>query len=174
MKLEDLPPDQRAIVDEIHANCEELGSCLIWKGKLTSSGYPKTHIDGQRVLARRYVAALKMERPIGRGEVAASKCNDPLCLAWDCIRVVTQAKRRAETGAAGGYSTREKSLRLSIARRKTAKLEGKEDAANRIRTDPRPSALVAPEYGISPSMVRKIRRNAAWRDISTPFAGLLR
>lgn len=171
-KIEELSPDERAFVESIYAKCTEEGDCLIWEGRLTSSGYPRIWIDGKNLMVRRLLVELKYDRPLASGEIAASKCNDPMCLCWSHIKAMTTAERRAETGADGGYSSHTKGLRISISHRKTAKLEGGEESAVAIRMDSRASHVVGPDYGISASMVRKIRRGVAWKTIQSPFAGL--
>jgi hypothetical protein len=172
MKLSDLSKTQKEFLAWVKSDCEELGDCRLWCGRVTSSGYPLVRIDGKNTMLRREIAAMKIGRPLKRDEIAASTCNDPLCLAWDHVRVITQAQRRAETGAEGKYSTRAKGIRISMDIRKKAKLQGGQQAADSIRLDPRPSHVVCLEYGVSPSMVRKIRRGLAWNPISSPWGGL--
>jgi hypothetical protein len=77
-------------------------------------------------------------------------------------------------GADGGYSSRAKGAKISAFKRAAeSKLIGGEAAAEAIRLDPRPSHEVAPEHGISSSMVRKIRRGESWMPLhNSPFAGL--
>jgi hypothetical protein len=45
----------------------------------------------------------------------------------------------------------------------TAKLTAADVVA--IRADPRSSLRVAPDYGVSPSMVRQIRARTSWRHV---------
>lgn len=161
-------------IDEIYAKCTDDGGCMIWNGGYTSSGYPRMLVDGKVTTVRRALAAQKIGRPLRPDEFAAAKCNDTRCVCWEHIRVVTIQKRRAETGAAGGYSTPTKAAKISVSKRSAnAKLVGGQDAAESIRQDPRPSHAVAIDHGISPSMVRKIRRGCAWKPlVASPFAGL--
>jgi hypothetical protein len=159
----------RALVE---SKCIEVGDCLIWQGRMTSSGYPRIQIAGENFMVRRLMAEAKIGRKLKPKEVAASTCNDPACLCWDHVRVTTLQQRRIETGRAGGYSTKAKGMRISMEKRKDSKLVGGQVAADEIRSDPRPSHEVAPEYGVSPSMVRRIRGGKAWQPIASPFAGL--
>lgn len=172
MRIDQLPEEKRAFVESIYEQCTEEGDCMIWGGRVTSSGYPRIWIDKKNLMVRRLLVEIKYGRPLANGEIAASKCNDPICLCWSHARVMTTAERRAETGADGGYSSHAKGLRISISHRKTAKLEGGEESATAIRMDSRASHVVGPDYGISASMVRKIRRGVAWKTIQSPFSGL--
>ncbi|HAX23071.1 MAG TPA: hypothetical protein DCY64_22645 [Hydrogenophaga sp.] len=172
MRIDQLNDEQRAFVESIYAQCTEEGDCMIWEGRVTSSGYPRIWVDGKNMMVRRLLVELKIGRPLARGEIAASKCKDQMCLCWSHAKAMTTAERRAETGADGGYSSHTKGLRISISHRKTAKLEGGEASAAAIRMDSRASHVVGPDYGISASMVRKIRRGEAWKAIQSPFAGL--
>ena len=162
------------MVDAIYARCIDDAGCMIWQGSYSASGIPRMTVNHRTATVRRVMAAHKIERPLKPSEFASSTCNDPRCLCWDHIRVVTVAKRRAEVGADGGYSSRAKGAKISASKRATeAKLIGGEAAAEAIRLDPRPSHEVAPEHGISPSMVRKIRRCDAWKPLhNNPFSGL--
>lgn len=169
-----MKPEDWAFVDAVYAKCVDDGGCMIWKGACTSTGYPRMTVDNRVVTVRRVMAAQKIGRPLKPSEFASSTCNDPRCLFWDHIRVVTVAKRRSEVGADGGYSSRTKGAKISAYKRSTeAKLIGGQEAAEAIRLDPRPSHEVAPDHGISPSMVRKIRRGVAWKPLqNSPFSGL--
>lgn len=169
-----LKPEVRAMVDAIYARCIDDAGCMVWQGACTPTGYPRMTVNNRIVTIRRVLAAHKIDRPLKPSEFASSTCNDPRCLCWDHIRVVTVAKRRAEVGADGGYSSRAKGAKIAAHKRAAeAKLIGGESAAEAIRLDPRPSHEVAPEHGISPSMVRKIRRGDAWKPLhNNPFAGL--
>lgn len=165
-----LNTEDRAFVDSIHDRCTRHGDCLLWDGNTTNSGYPKAHIDGKYRLVRRLLLEKKIGRPLRSDEVAASKCDDPLCMDWSHIKVMTIAARRKLTGASGKLSTLSKAVNLAKAWRKRS--EHTMQTAESIRSDPRPSHKVAPEHGMSPSMVRKIRRNEAWKPYGSPVIGL--
>ena len=170
MKIEDLNPEDRTFVDSIHATCTRSGDCLMWDGKTTNSGYPKAHIDGKYRMVRRALLEKKIGRPLRSDEVASSKCDDPMCMEWGHIKAMTTAERRKRTGAAGKLSTMAKAVNLAKAgRRHSAHTM---QTAENIRSDPRPSHEVAPEYDMSPSMVRKIRRNEAWKAYGSMAVGL--
>lgn len=172
MSLDELSDENKAYVKLVHSRCVEEGECILWTGHTTSSGYPSMNRVGRYRIVRRELASLKLGRKLGQHEFASSTCNEPTCLCWDHIRVVTITKRRRETAAAGGYSAKTKGMRIAISRRKQCKLIGGEQSAQAIRADPRPSHIVAPEYGVSASMIRNIRRGHSWVPHTNPFAGL--
>lgn len=168
-----LSPENATILAKIEAKCIEDGGCLIWTGGFTSSGYPRMTVGGKVTTVRRHLAAMKIGRPVGHDEFAGCTCGDPKCLEWDHIRVIKVSTARCEAWAKGRYSQPTRSAAISRKRRETAKLD--EGKAAMARNDPRPSHLVAADLGCSPSMVRKIRRNAAWKPLqANPFTGLMR
>jgi len=154
----------------IYTKAYDDAGCMIWTGASTDSGYPRVVVDGKATTVRRMLAEKKLGRPLEKNEFAASACNCAACVADEHIRVVTIAKRREETGAAGGYSSPAKAAKISATKRKTAKLT--KERAEEARNDPRPSAVVGAELGVCGAMIRQIRRWEAWKDYSSPFASL--
>ena len=155
---------------KIYTKAYDDAGCMIWTGSMTSSGYPRVVAKGRATTVRRMLAEKKLGRPLRENEFAASTCNCATCVADEHIRVVTIAKRREETGAAGGYSNPAKAAKISAFKRKTAKLT-KENAEN-ARSDPRPSAVVGAELGVCGALIRQLRRGEVWKDYTSPFAGL--
>lgn len=171
MRIDQLTPEKQEFVRAVYAKCIEVGDCQIWQGKKTGNGYPSMLLDEKYVVVRRVLGAMKLGRELKSREMASCKCKDPACLEWDHIRVADISVIRAETGAAGGYGSLSKSIRLAMNKRKGAKIDL--DGARAIRASEDPSHIEAAKHGISPSMVRLIRRNRKWRELSGHFAGLM-
>jgi hypothetical protein len=160
-------------LEKIYTKAYDDAGCMIWTGSTTASGYGRIVVDGKATTVRRVLAEKMLDRALRKNEFAASTCNDKRCVCAEHVRVVTVSARRAETGAAGGYSSRAKGAKIAQHKRENAaKLQGGQVAADAIRCDSRPSHEVAPEHGISASMVRRIRQGLSWKPLNSPFAGL--
>ncbi len=158
---------------KVYTKAYDDAGCMIWTGSVTASGYGRIVVNGKATTVRRVLTEKMLGRPLHKDEFASSTCNDKRCVCGDHLRVVTISKRRAETAAAGGYSSLAKGAKIAQHKRETAaKLQGGQAAADAIRCDSRPSHEVATEHGISASMVRKIRQGLAWKPLASPFAGL--
>lgn len=153
----------------IRERCEEVGDCWIWQG-CASPGYPLVKINGRgAVLVRRLVCELDGRPPAPRQPVAA-RCNDKLCckpahLYPSSIKVI--AKAAAKRGA---FSSADRAAKIAATKRAAGKLTM--EKAREIRMRPESAPVLAPIYGVDKSLINKVRSGKAWRDMSSPFAGL--
>ncbi len=153
----------------IHDRCHEVGDCWIWQG-CASPGYPLVKINGRgAVLVRRLVCELDGRPPAPRQPVA-SRCNEKLCcnpahLFPSSIQAI--AKAAAKRGA---FSGADRAAKIAATKRAAGKLTM--EKAREIRMRPEPAPVLAPIYGVDKSLINKVRSGKAWRDMSSPFAGL--
>lgn len=109
---------------------------------------------------------------LGRGEpkpgqVFTTTCDNPRCCHPDHIKATTQGNlMRRRNRLAKGETLR--MARLTAAIRAQAKIDMAK--AEEIRTSDKSVAEAAAEAGISPSMVRQIRRGEKWRSGSAMSA----
>lgn len=151
---------------------DEIGDCLVWNSTIGTTGYPIIHTpDGCR-LARRLAftlsgGVLKQRQPV------ATTCGDKRCINPEHLRASTTAKIAQAAARRGAYSTRARGAKIAAARRNGgAKLT--EALAAEIRLSSEPGRVLADRYGVDKSLVNRIKRGTAWRDYSSPFAGLVR
>lgn len=153
----------------IRERCEEVGDCWIWQG-CASPGYPLVKINGRgAVLVRRLVCELDGRPPAPRQPVA-SRCNEKLCcnpahLFPSSIQAI--AKAAAKRGA---FSGADRAAKIAATKRAAGKLTMQKAREIRMRTEA--AHVLAPIYGVDKSLINKVRSGRAWRDMSSPFAGL--
>lgn len=125
--------------------------CWPWTGKARTTGYGSIGTGGRnapRMLSNR--AAWTLSRgPIPDGIVVRHKCHNRLCCNPAHLELGTLSDNVADMWA-----------RPSEAPRGNARLT--EEQVEAIRSDPRPSRKVAPEYGVSDAHIRSIRNRRAW------------
>jgi hypothetical protein len=116
-------------------------------------GYP-TITDGDH---QRNVSHVIWEEATGTkllpGQQVLHHCDNPTCIEFRHFFLGDDALNMADKVAKGRHARRDTHGR--------AKLTGVQAAA--IRADPRSSNAVGAEYGVSGSIVRRIRRNELWR-----------
>ena len=161
--------EPRITLDAIHAQCIEEGDCLLWDGRLTSTGHPVFNADGRQWLIKREVFFLTHGwLPDGSGQVVASSCDHTTCcepLHLACITRGQLVKRSYQKrNVAAEYGKR---LAARI-RQGGTKLDL--EIARAIRCDERTHAVVADERGVSHSLVAKIRQGQIWREPASVFS----
>jgi hypothetical protein len=143
---------------------QEDADCLIWTGRLSkSSGHPKY---GDKVV-RRVVWQAK-HGPLKPGQLVTVTCGNPKCLEHLAITNKSEIAKKTNADPRVKAIKRIKSVALSRAK---AKLDMQK--AREIRASDLNNHEQAAIYGITHSMVSKIRTGKAWvEQHSNPFTGL--
>jgi hypothetical protein len=158
-------------LDVIHARCDEVGDCWIWRGAVSHGTAPAINIDGKSTSVRRFVADLLGRQTNGRYITAC--CGEPLCVSPDHLRVVTRSQLNILTAKRTGYGqSLARAAKIAQARRRRAHLSP--ELVQMIRSSDLPSAQLAKQLGVSKSTVNDARRGNTWRDYTNPFAWLVR
>jgi hypothetical protein len=159
--------------DRIKHKIRECGDCWEWIGNPKSEHgkrYPQASIDGKWWNVRRYVYSLHKELRSGLSVVP--KCGNPYCINPEHCKALTERQKCQQAAAKGAYSSVARSKKIAVARRRAfAKLD--EAKVAEIRESDESGPKLAARYGIDKSLVNRIRRGEAWKDYSSPFAGLL-
>lgn len=180
---------KRALTLEEHvaagmAKAVEVGDCLEWQGYMANHGTQpaiKMRLEGRRHTSNIPVPRLIWEAangPLGPGRVVYRKCCNNSCVLLEHIAVGTRAdwaKARKRAGVTKHKTATVIAITLS-ARRRPATLNSPELAAEvrQLRAAGVKRSAIAELTGVSPAMVAEISCGSAWRDISSPFAGLMR
>lgn len=157
-------------------NSIEDGDCWIWRLACSSHGTPKvTIVDDAKQkqwAVRRYIATL-LGMDI-EGKLVTNKCGDPRCVCPDHILVVTKKQMANLIVKRTGYPFKiERNARISASQRRNV---GKLTPAivAEIRQSDATLRELSEKYGVAKSTVGDIKNFEAWKDYSSPFAGLMR
>ncbi len=163
----------KAYIDQKCHICEECGEKTHWPGAENNKGAYPVRVNGKSVSVRRLAFELN-GGVLKKNSKIITECMNHRCINFKLLRQVTMAHIVREATKAGKLHTL--SIRAKIAETKRHQV-GKisQEAAEAIKVDFRPAALVGDEYGISESYVRALRRGDARRNYApSPFAGLFR
>lgn len=157
----------------IKGRCIEEGECWIWQGAYSSNGYPIMKAAGVKsgcLLVRRLVVELD-GRPAKPRQPVAASCDDKRCCNPACLKPSSTSAIGKKAGKNGAYSRMSRRAKIAASRRGHGKLNYEQAAEIRLSKESGP--VLAERYGIDKSMVNNIKRGEAWRDYSSPFAGLM-
>ncbi len=148
------------------AKCREDADCLLWTGSLShSSGHPKYNNKA----ARRLVYALA-KGPIPPGKLVTTTCGCAQCLSPEHLALISKSQAAVKGNACLTVRMR-KAIASAKANRPKAKLDMQK--AEEIRGSSATLDELAERYAVDRTLISKVRRNEAWREMTaTPFQGL--
>lgn len=160
-------------LETIMARTDEVGECLEWQGMIRN-GTPLIRIARKMHTVRRFIRDM-LGNPAAEGNYLAPACENPKCVKPDHIieRTRAQHMKRIASMVDHNHPIRIAKLQKAKAHQRVVN----DDGLVMIRTDDRKAEDVARELGVSKSLVKKIRRGEAYRQVSAvsnPFAGLMR
>ena len=157
----------------IKDRCVDEGECWIWQLATSQAGYPIVRLRPQPCqLVRRLVLEL-LGRPAQPRQPTVTTCGDKRCCNPDHIRTSTLKAIGRKAAQRGAFSSPARAAKIAAAKRASSYAKLSMDDARAIRASSEPGPVLALRYGIDKSMVNNIKRGAAWRDYSNPFAGLM-
>lgn len=159
--------------DYIHARCIEDGDCWIWQGGRAGNGTPTMHPPGggKQVGARRYLAA-GMGRAI-EGRVVTTTCGNKMCLAPEHVLVVTYSRQGKLNHARSGYASNIARCKKISDSKRALYSKITPEQASAIRSSTETNKVLGQRYGIAAATAQRIRVGGAWKDYTSPFAGLV-
>lgn len=158
-------------IQAIKDRTEEVGECWIWQ-QGTTNGYPSMKVKGCGCkLVRRIVVELD-GRPAAPRQPVIVSCEEPLCvnpkhLQRSSIKAV--AKQAAKKGV---WSGKARCAKIAAAKRAAPGAKLTMEQAREIRLSEETGPVLAERYGVNRSLIKSIRAGRAWKDYSSPFAGL--
>lgn len=166
-------PTVTQTLETILARTDEVGDCLEWQG-MNKNGTPLIRIARKMHTVRRVIREM-LGIPAAEGNYLAASCANPKCVNPEHIieRTRAQHMKRIASMVDHNHPIRIAKLQKSKAHKRVVSDEGLAIILN----DNRKSEDVARELGVSKSLVKKIRRGEAYRQVSAavnPFAGLMR
>lgn len=163
-------------LDQIRERCIEVGNCWEWQGG-TSNGLPKIYVpgkDGKRgghTPARRYVMKL-MGTKLEQGQLVSPKCGNSLCIAPHHAVISNRSEVALRMHANGFSKTAAFRAKIGAIGRARSKLTP--EIVQEMRLSGLTTRAAGKKYGISQYSAWRIMSGNAWKDYSSPFAGLVR
>lgn len=154
----------------IKSRCDEVGECWIWNGALDGHGRPQKRHEGKTVYVRRLVRELADGKPVPADKVVPASCGCKKCVSPKCSSITTTREKAVMAARRGVYSSPAKLARMVLTVR--AKSHISDELVERIRASDGPCSRISAETKVSLSHVKAIRRLAARKPMSSPFAGL--
>jgi len=161
--------------DSLKARCVEVGDCLEWQGYIANNTpqvitYPdgKKKMTSVRRLLRELVTG--QAQPDGHyGNTCGNhRCVNPDHTLWkhEAAHMRAMAKKRKVSTVT---ASKLRKFRVDNGMAKLCEAKAQE-----IRLSDESGSVLAARYGVSKSWITKIKRGAAWRVLSSPFAGLFK
>lgn len=160
-------------METIMARTAEIGECLEWLG-MFRNGTPQIRIARKMKTVRRVIRELQ-GNPTAEGAYLKSSCGNARCVHPEHIIEHTKAQHMKSISKLVEFNHP-----LRIAKLQKAKAHVRvvsDEGLAIIRSDNRRAKDIADELGVSKTLVNKIRRGQAYRQVSAavnPFAGLMR
>jgi hypothetical protein len=168
------PPEGQgpAILAHIESKTVEEGECLIYLSRAKKT--PMVKPSGcQAVNVQRAVFVLRggVLKPNG---YITTKCLNPNCIHPDHIVQVSQSKVASRAAKHVNHQCEARAMKIAAKRRQASKWS--DDTIDVIRASSKPTMELASEFGMSPSMVRRVRSGVQRRQSvqQNPWVGLFR
>lgn len=141
-------------------------ACRVYRGYRNANGYARVPFGAERrdalgrrrgramVLLHRWIVEQVEGVPLADGEVVMHTCDTPGCFLYEHLRRATQADNVADCEAKG------RGRRVHGRGHPHAKLTDEQARAIATRSDS--VDVLAAEFAVSPTLVRKIKAGEAW------------
>lgn len=161
--------------ESIKARCELHDNCWIWQGYAANKSPYVSH-EGKMQSVRRlmYIWSGKMLLP--RYKYFAAKCGNPLCVCPAHVIVRTQKMQSSIMAKSVKHNAKARIIKLQNHARARANVKLDEEKARAIFNDERPCMAISIDYGVSKSLIAKVKSGKAWKNLSAennPWQGLL-
>ena len=160
-------------LETIMQRTQEVGDCVEWQGYVANRS-PQVSHGGKITTVRKLIRELQ-GRPTPMGVFVSATCGNHLCVnpAHLIDRTMSQHAKMMSSKIDYDAPVRIAKLQKSAAGRRKISDEGVAAALS----DPRSSRAVADEHGVHKSLIARIRRGQAHRQLNAKtnfFAGLMR
>lgn len=154
-------------LESIFEHCEEVGECLIWKGR-TANGSPQIHAGNDNrpryIQVRRFVFEQSSGEPLGANLHPVMTCRDPKCVSFGHMKPMTTKQISRLAAKEGRCSSLQKNAAIAAGRRRSCAVKLNIEIARAIRASDEPGPVLAARYGVNRSLIPRIRAGLAWRE----------
>lgn len=158
-------------IESLMALTTEEGDCRLWD-KYLGNGVPMVYHDGRFIQVRKLILELQGVDVWAR--YTSPRCNNPLCV--EPSHIIQRSPKQQHTHMAKRVSiapsNQGRIIKITKARREQV---GKitQAQAIEIRMSDESGPVLAERFGITRSMVNRIKRGKSWvQEFGNPFAGL--
>jgi hypothetical protein len=162
-------------IESILAQCEEVGDCLEWQGRM-QNGSPQVYVGrvngkSRYRTARRVFTELLVCGPIHPFMRCTTTCGNERCLAQEHLKMRTYKQMARINAKRGLQSTPHARAAIARGRRNRSDVKLSLEKAREIRQSPLTGVQLAAVYGVNRTLIGAIRRNEIWRE-SLPGASV--
>jgi hypothetical protein len=158
--------------ETILARTDEVGDCLEWQG-IMSHGTPQIRIDRKLLSVRRVIREMQ-GKPASADAFLASSCGNKKCVNPEHIAARTKSQHMQAMSKLINHNHPVRIAKLQKAKASERVLD--DEGLAMVMTDPRRAQDVAEQLSVSKSLVNRIRRGTAYRQVNAsmnPFSGLI-
>ena len=130
--------------------------CWEWRGRLNKKNYGEMSLIGVQTLAHRFSLSLVVGPLDDPRTVVRHKCDNPRCVNPNHLETGTHQENMADRQIRDRTARGENNGRAKVT----------PDIVRKIRADTRTSLQIAPEYGLTDTAVRYIKRRVTWAHVS--------
>jgi hypothetical protein len=169
------PPRTYHTIETLKARTIDEGDCWLWQGYI-QNGTPQVMHYRQNKKGMYSVRRLLRELQVGRAMPDGhygNTCGNPQCVSPDHTlwkNTKSHMRDMANRRTHGPLDSMKK--RQARIDRGLTKLDM--EKAQAIRNSDEPGRVLAAQYGVHESMIKRIRTGRVWKVLSSPFAGLLK
>lgn len=166
-------PKRVHTLESLMAMTEEVGDCVEWSAYFQSRT-PMVFHSGKMESVRKLIRMFH-NKPVYPNQYLGVTCNNWRCVKEKHIaqRVLTKHMQNMQKQSENSKALKVTKIRMGARKRPASKMT--EDKVNMIRMDERSASKIAADYGVSRSLIQKIRANKLWVVMSdNPFAWMMR
>lgn len=138
--------------ETVMRRCQQEGPCLVWTGARNDAGYGQLQWNGRVQYVHRLVYEHQFG-PIPAGMYVCHKCDNPPCFAPDHLSLGTNADNQQDAANKGRRASGSKHPGSKLTEAQVAEIR----ATNGLQRE------VAERYGVSQSVISRIRSRRVWR-----------
>ena len=140
---------------------DPISGCLNWTGA-NFRGYGRIGLGSSKVIAAHRAAYERKFGPVPDGNYVCHKCDNARCVNPDHLFAGSQSDNIKDMVAKGRNFANKNGINLGTRGTKNSSSKLTEDDVRIIRADIRPQSYIAKSFGVSQSVISRIKSNKNW------------